>query len=158
MNRSVKHHKAIACMSFFLFCTSLAMSPSAVSKDFYRWTDANGTTHYTLHPPKGKESEKVHTMGGKSKSFNSKPSATAAAKPEEPTEQAVDSEPEETPPDTPQQIAQKKENCERAKNNIKALQEKARVRIKDGDNYRFLGEDEVKKQIIKSKEAVKKFC
>ena len=156
MNRSAEHHKAIVCMSILLFFTSFSMSPSAISKDFYRWTDENGSTHYALHPPKGKKSEKVRTMGGKFKTLDVKPSNTAAVK--APTEPAVDSEPEATPPDTPQQIAQKKENCKRAKSNLKSMQEKARVRVKDGDDYRFLGEDEVKKQIKESKKAVKKYC
>jgi hypothetical protein len=160
MIQSQPRHKAIIGMSVFLFFSSLAISITAESKDFFRWTDENGSTHYTLHPPKGHESEKIRTSIGKSIRKANKTSATSPNSNTEAKEGKSDEEstPEETAPDTPEMIAQKKANCERANINLKALQEQARVRVKDGDNYRYLDQTEVKEQIKNSKQAVKDYC
>ncbi len=58
------------------------MSHQASAQDFYKWTDSNGSTHYTTTPPpkvKGvKQKGKVNTSGWQNNTNNSnRPPATS---------------------------------------------------------------------------------
>lgn len=52
---------------FFVGMSLLALNTSSFAKDYYKWVDAQGSTHYTTTPPpkaKGiKERGKIQTYG-----------------------------------------------------------------------------------------------
>lgn len=149
--------KNLAASALLASLATLA-STDALSKDFYRWTDENGTTHYSSLPPTDKPSEKVHTS-------NIKGSPTAA-KAQEPAKEAAAAAVKEkdnfdesaNAPETPEAKAQRKENCKRAKFNLKTLKDKPRIRVKEGDDYRYIDQKERKAKIKESEKAVKQYC
>lgn len=143
--------------SILLASLSLMASSDALSKDFYRWTDENGTTHYSSLPPTDKASEKVHTSNIKgnppaAKPEEAKETVPAVVKERENFDESVSA------PETAEVKAQRRENCKRAKFNLKTLKEKPRIRIKEGDEYRYIDQKERKAKIKESEKAVKKFC
>jgi hypothetical protein len=142
--------KQIAALSL-----GLMICGDAISKDFYRWTDENGTTHYSSLPPTDKPSTKVHTSN-----IKGEPAPAASTQPAEEPASATPTSFDESAsaPADPKVSAQNKENCKRAKFNLKTLKEKPRIRVKEGDDYRFIDQKERKEKIKESEKLVKKFC
>ncbi|GAA5317806.1 MAG: hypothetical protein AseanaTS_30130 [Candidatus Pelagadaptatus aseana] len=134
----------------------LLICGEAVSKDFYRWTDENGTTHYSSHPPTDKPSIKVHTSNIKGEP--AAPKAIAPSTESQPAGDRDNFDEQANAPADPKVASQNKENCKRAKFNLKTLKEKPRIRVKEGDDYRFIDQNERKEKIKTSQEAVDKYC
>ncbi|GAP67393.1 hypothetical protein MBSD_n2716 [Mizugakiibacter sediminis] len=42
----------------------LAVAATAAGGDYYKWTDASGTVHYTQRPPQGRPSQRVSVDAG----------------------------------------------------------------------------------------------
>lgn len=130
----------IAALGVALLCLSqLALS----SKDFYKWEDEDGVTHYSAHPSKDHASSKVRATNIKGSETSSAAATEDSAKP---ATQAT----EELPKDP--------QRCAQAKKNLKTLQEKSRVRIKEGDDYRYLAPEEVAEQIKTAQQIIKEEC
>ncbi len=125
------------CLSLLLFSHS-----SLSSKDFYKWEDENGVVHYSAHPPKDKPNTKVRTTniyGETADELSSKEEKTQANTAEE-----------EFPKDP--------KRCAAARKNLDTLKNKARIRIKDGDDYRYLAPEEIKEQLKTAQEIIKQDC
>jgi hypothetical protein len=120
-----------------LLATSL---PTQASKDFYKWKDENGVTHYSEHPPSKKTAKGDAT---KIRTTNLKYDAPASDAPTKDNKE--ESKQEGIPPITQEKSA---ELCEIAKKNLKVIAENARIRIKEGekDEYRFLTQEEIEQR------------
>jgi len=125
------------CLSLLLFSHS-----SLSSKDFYKWEDENGVVHYSAHPPKDKPNTKVRTTNiyGETAQESSPKGENSAANTEE-----------EAFPKDPKR-------CTAARKNLDTLKNKARIRIKDGDDYRYLAPEEIKEQLRTAQEIIKEDC
>jgi len=158
--KKTMHKRSFKTLAASALLASLAMlaSTDAISKDFYRWTDENGTTHYSSLPPTDKPSEKVHTSnikGNPTAAQSQEPSEAPAAAPVKEKDNFDESA---SAPETTEAKAQRKENCKRAKFNLKTLKEKPRIRVKEGDDYRYIDQKERKAKIKASEKAVKQYC
>ena len=130
-----------------LSLTSLLMIPMMTqAATYYRWVDDNKVTHYTMDIPEGREYEIVKTIGGKGVSPPPAPSkkVTSNTKPV----QTKENKPKKDPA-----------VCEKARANLKTLQEHARIRQKNeyGEEV-LLSEEEKEAEIQRAKEAVKTYC
>ena len=131
-------------ISIFIFGL---LSLNATAKDFYKWTDENGVTHYGDVPAKNaKDAHKIKTYTGAGKPANYKAAPTKA-------EQAKESltatkEPQKNP-----------SVCKNAKSNLKILEENARVKTKnESGEMVILGEDEKQAKIKEAQKLIKKHC
>lgn len=118
--------------SFLIALLLLATVP--VSADtIYRWTDDNGVTHFTAHPPRDRESTRVNTRsGGRSVPVDTTRQSThTPAEPEPAQSQAQADSPANEEP------------CQIARQNLSTLEAGGRIRVDGGaDGPRFLGQEE----------------
>jgi len=127
--------------------------------DVFKWVDEQGITHYEERAPADKDYSKITTYGVV-------PAEAAAAKQRLEQQRADKKTAKEKGVDY---AAQKKiaddqakvrtENCKGAQNNLKTIQENARVRIlgEDGE-FRYLSEEERQQQINTAKEMISANC
>ncbi|MGH1372604.1 MAG: DUF4124 domain-containing protein [Cellvibrionaceae bacterium] len=118
-------------------------SPGHSSKDFYKWEDENGVVHYSAHPPKDKANTKVRTTNIYGEAAPTGPSAAEKAIAENTKEEVVPKDPK---------------RCAAARKNLKTLTEKSRIRIKEGDDYRFLTPAEIGDKTKTAREIIKQEC
>lgn len=134
-----------------LALSALILCAPASAKDFYKWKDDNGVTHYSAHPPKDKSAQTVRATN-----ITGEAPTTPASKPNN----AESSAPKEAAP--AEEIAQKPikdpEICKSARKNLKTLKENGRVKVQDGDSYRYLGEKEHQDKIKEMNKLIKTNC
>jgi len=142
--RFVHFYRAI---SIGLLCLPvLFISSNASSKDFYKWQDDEGITHYSAHPPRNdRAAQKVRATNITG--------AAAAPKP-------ADDRDEEAETATEQAAPSKKDSkrCAIAQKNLKTLQERARVRIKEDESFRYLSPEEKQNMEKSTREQIKEAC
>ena len=126
------------------------LSAATLSKDFYRWKDSEGVTHYSSVPPKEGDSTKVRAtntkapVDGYSPANSKEPDSAASA--------------EAAPPSAEQQ-EKARQLCEAAKKNAKTLQEKNRIRIKDDQGeYRYLDTNEIAQKLKTAQKIIEQEC
>ena len=114
----------------FLLAIALAAVVQAQGQQryVYKWSDPDGTVHYTALPPQGVEAERIPIRV-----------APAAARRQvqqssSPSSGASDSRQVDSRGRTPEQVAFLKQQCEAARSNIRALES-------GGGNSRFVGPD-----------------
>ena len=133
-------------------CVLSTLSVTANSAGFYRWQDEHGVTHYSKHPPKNIKAVVVHTSGGTSSPTPTAKPVTLGAKP-------VNKSPADT---ANKEVAaaptKDPARCAAAKSNLKTLTEKARVRIKEGDEYRFLIPEEMNEKRRIAQQVIDESC
>lgn len=119
-------------------------SASHSSKDFYKWEDENGVVHYSAHPPKDKTkaNTKVRTTN-----IYGEPAPTGPSVAEKTVAETAE-----------QELPKDPKRCAAAKKNLKTLTEKSRIRIKDGDDYRFLTPSEIGEKTKTAREIIKQEC
>jgi len=148
MSHSVSIHPQCRAITISLFCLmALLISNSASSADFYKWQDDDGVTHYSAQPPRNQRpAEKVratNTTG--SPAAAKEPASRDKAETEMAAEQAAPSK-------------KNSENCALAQKNLKTLQERARVRIKEGETFRYLSPEEKQDMEKSTREQIKEAC
>ncbi len=123
-----------------LIATQLAVYSqfTLAAGEVYKWTDDDGITNYTALPPLNRPSEKVRSAAGpsyddSSESDDATPNNDSATEDDDQvaTEAAIKPDPE---------------RCAQAQSNLKTLTEKARIRVKDGADYRYLTPEEITEQ------------
>lgn len=124
----------------------LLISGNASSKDFYKWQDDDGITHYSAHPPRNdRAAEKVRATN-----------ITGSAAPTNPNNSKKDAETAATEEAEPSK--KNSERCAIAQKNLKTLEERSRVRVKDGDSTRFLTPDEKQEMTESTRAQIKESC
>lgn len=109
---------------------ALAASPAA-AQAVYRWTDAEGVTHFSAQPPADQKAEQIKVQapppatppetGGASES------TADEDRPKDPTEGLAGPTPEELA----EIERQRAQNCQTAKQNLETLKTRAHVRVRD---------------------------
>jgi len=130
---------------FLLFLLgSLLASTQLGAETIYRWVDDEGVTHFTAHPPKNRESTLISSKkssGRQSSSSEASRAEPAAGNDAEPgASQATGGEGQRLRVGPSEE--ERREACERALANIRALEGGRRVQIEDGDSFRYLTEAE----------------
>ena len=143
-NRHLIALASISSMCFF----SMTLSFESHA-EIYKWTDDKGVTHYTERPPKERESTTLKT------SHNPPSTPYSPTTEKKPEEVASAAEPEKTE----EQKAQEKEYCERAKSNLKVLNEHARVRTKNKKGeMEILSTEAKQKELDQANTSISDYC
>lgn len=127
---------------------------------FYKWTDADGNTHYSEKKPEDKQVDEIKVYAGSSSNQNlgSKNDKTASDEEKSAEEQAIDeyNASEQARIDK----LQAKENCKVAKKNLETLQNSARVKQKDPETGKlsYMNNDKRKDMLELAKKTIKKDC
>lgn len=127
----------------------LASNSTYAAKSYYKWVDENGVTHYSAHPPGERKSTKVRTTNLKP---NSNSTAASQTTPNSSSNEDTAASPEEEEPKKDPAL------CKQARENLKIMEENSRIKVKDGDDYRFLADDEIKKRKQEANKIVKDHC
>lgn len=121
---------------------SILLAGNAVAKEYFKWTDDQGITHFSANPPKDRPSEAVSTYAGSSTVYN--PAAATANTEEAKAEQ---SQLEKTKEEEQKAAAMKEEKCKRVIEQHKVLTERGRVKMVDKEGKeRFLTPEEQKQK------------
>ena len=134
-----------------------ALTTPSVQGTVYKWQDEDGKVHYTQTPPADAEFEIISPLSP----------PKGAGQPDERLKQQLkgfeerrqtrnESEQERA---TAQQNAQiKQQNCEAARANLTMLQSRGQIRLKEGDTYRILPEEERQEKISEAKRQIEEHC
>ena len=134
--------------------SAMLLAGNAAAKEYYKWSDDNGVTHFTPAPPTDRPSEVVNTYAGSSTVYD--PSAANAATTEAKTEK---NQLEKTKEEEKKTASQKDEKCKKVAEQIKTLTERGRVEIVDKEgNTRVLTPDEQKQKIQEYKTYIDASC
>jgi Domain of unknown function (DUF4124) len=144
----------------------LVIGISANAGKIYRWQDDAGTWHYTATPPADATAEsiniKVTPPSGPNQDITDK--STSDKDPESNTNEkekaSTDTQLKKSAEVAKEDNALAKKNCANAKANLANLQNHRRLRIRDDElgEERYLGDDEHKEWLDRSKEEVRKYC
>lgn len=112
-------------------------APGALAEAVYKWTDADGVTHFSALPPEGRAAEQV--------TVEAPPPNEAQADREDQDTEAGDGRPQDpaaglegpSPEEIARQEEQRRRNCETAKRNLETLKTRVHVRVRDEET----GED-----------------
>ena len=124
----------------------LVMAPAmANAAAVYKWTDADGVTHFGDRQPTGTQAEQISVRSGQSSVVNTTPSAQQQVNELEQRQQAASEESRAADAAATRQ-AQRKTNCDAAQQNLEIISNNARIRISEDGEQRFLTPDEVSQQ------------
>ena len=137
--------------------------PGLMGAEVYRWVDENGVVNYTQQPPRGVESQQVATRLGAPSVVSTVPATTAP----DTNQQADLTEDQQAMLEDLRQaeITRQEEvtkirtsNCGQARTMLERLQASGRVRVRDGNSERVMGEDERQQRISDAQEGVAINC
>ena len=146
--------------TFTLVLATLAFTlgyiASASGETYYRWNDERGNPVHSDRPPDTGIDYEVISTGS---SLKRVVDAEEGAVPPEITTRAGN-EFEEVDPKTQAQVQKKNpEYCQRAKDNLNALNTSARIRVRDAQGeFRFLNEEEKTARRQEAEEAIATHC
>ncbi|MEM8500608.1 MAG: DUF4124 domain-containing protein [Pseudomonadota bacterium] len=156
--RDLKRPLFFSALGFCLILALFLSSPAEAGKVF-RWTTSDGTVHYGEHPPQGVEATQMSTTTGKPSKQSSRRERVEPG--EDTGKEAPPTQEGESTATAPAAVKPKKDKgvCERARYNLKVLDERARIRQTDENGEeRYLSDEEKNKQKEKAREAIKTFC
>lgn len=154
---------------------ALSATPALAAK-FYKWTDANGVTHYSADPPPAEAKTKASEVRVKSRRSAEEPVAeggspgqngtpvaapggTAPAKGKEAgksRDEAGDKEKDKKPAAASDRYAEK---CKQLRSNLQAMEEHGRVKeADDKGNVRVLTDEEKQERLDATQRQIKAFC
>lgn len=144
----------------------LVIGISANAGKIYRWQDDAGTWHYTATPPADGTAEsiniKVTPPSGPSRDVTDKDlnDEDPKSKAKEEEDASADTKLKKSAEVAEEDNALAKKNCANARANLANLQNHRRLRIRDDElgEERYLGDDEHKEWLDRSKEEVRKYC
>jgi len=141
----------IRLITLSLLC-GLLVAPPAAAQTYYKWTDENGTVHFTAEPPADREYETVNTVG----QITGSSPAPANAAPPASEEQAPQARmPREAAPD-PEMIA---ERCKQARENLFWLQSKRRIIVENDDGSEtFIDQEEQQRLMEENQALIEEWC
>ncbi len=140
-------------MRRLLIATALLLVAPLVAAQAYKWTDANGTVHYSdAPPPQGTKYNKVTTSG----------SVEPVAAPEPASTSNADSSSNSQPPAKQQPMADTPENraklCANLKSNIDMLKGNGPVVMQEGDQQKVINADQRKQQQASAEGQYQQYC
>lgn len=131
-----------------VLCTLLASTPIA-AKTYYKWTDEEGTVHFTSEPPRGRDYESINTSGRVVGTERARSRAEDAEDAE--ADAAADVQmPREAKPD-PEVIAAR---CRQARENLFWLNNKRRVMVEGDDGEEEFASPEKQQEMIEENQAL----
>lgn len=136
---------AVAC------CALLAWFSLSEAQTYYKWTDDNGTVHFTAEPPQDRDFETIDTRGNVIASTRNDPAAQAPTADDEAEPQM----PREAAPD-PEMIEAR---CTQARENLFWLESQRRIIVEDDQgNDRFIDPEEQQRLIEENRALIEQWC
>jgi hypothetical protein len=136
----------------------LAMAPAMVNAaTVYKWTDADGVTHFGDRQPTGTQAEQISVRSGQSSVVNNNSSPQQQVDELEQRQQAASEESLAADAATTRQT-QRKTNCDAARQNLEIISNNARIRISEDGEQRFLTPDEISQQKQTYEDMVEQNC
>lgn len=139
-------------MRRLLIATALLLAAPLVAAQAYKWTDANGTVHYSdAPPPQGTKYNKVTTSGSVEPLVTPAPAVSSDGSAEVPTK------PNNTQPvaDTPENRAKL---CSNLKSNMETLKSQGPVVMDDGGQQKVMNSDQRKQQQAAAQSQYQQYC
>jgi len=134
-------------------CLLLAGIDSAHGQTYYKWTDDNGTVHFTAEPPPDRDYESIDTSGNVVSTTRLEPLGDEASAPAQPEPDSR--APREGQPDP----ALVEARCTEARENLFWLQSNRRIVIEDDQgNDRFIDADEQQDLIEENRALLEEWC
>jgi hypothetical protein len=136
----------------------LAMVPAMANATVvYKWTDADGVTHFGDRQPTGTQAEQISVRSGQSNLVNSNSSAQQQLNELEQRQRAASEESRAFDAAATRQ-AQRKTNCDAAQQNLEIISNNSRIRITENGEQRFLTPDEISRQKQTYEDIVEQNC
>jgi hypothetical protein len=136
----------------------LAMVPAMANATVvYKWTDADGVTHFGDRQPTGTQAEQISVRSGQSNLVNSNSSAQQQLNELEQRQRAASEESRAFDAAATRQ-AQRKTNCDAAQQNLEIISNNSRIRITENGEQRFLTPDEISQQKQTYEDIVEQNC
>lgn len=134
---------------------------TATAEAVYRWTDAEGVTHFSAQPPADQKAERIKVQAPPRATppetdGAADPAADDDDRPRDPTAGLTGP----TPEDLAEIERQRAQNCQTAKRNLETLQTRAHVRVRDektGED-RYLSAEEHQQWQKDSALRIKEYC
>lgn len=142
----------------FVFVFSQVFSMPVFAKEFYKWVDDDGITHYTVAAPKNRPSTLVRTqVSGSAPTPTARGVSASRALPgDEGTGKTAKPKSTVKPASA---AALDPNRCSQAKSNIDTLVTHPRIRITDeSGNIRYLSDAEKAERQAEAEQAVKESC
>ena len=145
--------------TIFMGSLLLALAPTVMAAQVYKWVDAQGVTHFGAQPPEGTSAATVNTNAAQPKASNFPPPAppkpTLAPSADE-KQKAID---EKVRQEVAQQEAERSRNCTQLRTNLAQLKNNPRVRVEDGNGeLRRITEEERQARIVQSEADIRENC
>ncbi|MDN6856024.1 DUF4124 domain-containing protein [Pseudomonas sp. CAN2814] len=145
--------------TIFLGSLLLALAPTVMAAQVYKWVDAQGITHFGAQPPEGTSADTVNTSTAQPKASNFPPPAPPKATlppSEDEKQKAVDAKVKQ---EVAQQEAQRVKQCEQLRIDLAQMKNNPRIRVDDGSGeLRRIGEEERQERIAKSEKDIRENC
>ena len=140
-------------MRRLLIATALLLVAPLAAAQAYKWTDANGTVHYSdAPPPQGTKYNKVTTSGSVGPQSASEPTNSSN----------TDSTGSSQPQSKQQPMADTPENrtklCGDLKSNIEMLKSNGPVAMQVGDQQKLINADQRKQQQASAEAQYQQYC
>lgn len=124
--------------------------PAFAAKNYYKWTDKEGVTHYTARKPHNTEVEAISVSTGLPRDSSGQPIQVEDEAPASAAETQAAADPEAN---------KDPERCEAATKNLKIINENARIRERTEDgSTRFLTQEEIKQRKEQAQQAIDESC
>ncbi|MBG6286037.1 MULTISPECIES: DUF4124 domain-containing protein [Pseudomonas] len=146
--------------TIFMGSLLLALAPTVMAAQVYKWVDAQGITHFGAQPPEGANASAVNTSTAQPKATSNFP-PPVVAKPTLPPsndekQKAAD---EKVRQEVAQQEAERIKQCELERTNLAQLKNNPRVRVDDGNgDVRRITEEERQERIATSEKNIRENC
>ncbi len=139
--------RLLITLLFTVLVGTLGTSQTVEAESFYKWTDDEGTIHYTRTPPKGRNAEKINTQTKTSKPVNYN-TAGDEGKTTPATQTTVKAE-----------ITKDPALCGQARKNLNTLRNSSRVRTTTPEGEkRYLTPDELKEKKLEMQKTIDENC
>jgi len=140
------------------FLAALLSTPLQAD-EIFKWVDEQGITHYEERAPADKDYSKVTTYGVVPADAEKAKQRLDQQRSDKKSAEEKGADYAEQKKISDEQARVRTENCNGAQNNLKTIQENARVRIlgEDGE-FRYLSEEERQQQIDTAKEMITANC
>jgi len=139
--------------TIFLGSLLLALAPTVMAAQVYKWVDAQGVTHFGSQPPEGTSASAVNTNTAPPKSNFPLPTPKPTPPP------SVDDKQKAVDDKVKQEVAQQEaQRCAKARENLAQLKNNPRIRVEDKGGYRYINEDERQARIGENEKAIQESC
>lgn len=143
--------------TIFMGSLLLALAPTVMAAQVYKWVDAQGVTHFGAQPPEGVNAASVNTSTAQPKASNFPlPVAPKPAPVEDEKQKAVDAKVKQ---EVAQQEAERLKQCDQLRTDLAQMKNNPRIRVDDGKGeLRRLTEEERQERIAKSEKDLQENC